>query len=242
MPKKTKVRADVALKNMKDTKQGTTDLGGFSLGILIGGVTPIGILSAIPEIGNRMKVPVVSVSVPIRDWMPCSEDWGGIINVKRTYSKTIVIRASRRSNGNSSGDGVRTIFEEDEIDVTLNPRTAEEILQKAPKKPADVVGKGIHSDITTTIREADPCCGKDEGKWSTQVREGKIKNIRALPKEHLTSSAFSANAITVFRLAVSALVFQVRSGRSKKLTAIANSKKTKHLIKPKKARSVFRPN
>ncbi len=176
VPKKAKVRADVALKNMKDSKQEMADVGGFGLGILMsGGPTPLGILGAIPEIGNRLKIPVTAVSVPIRDWQPCSEDWGGIINAKREYSKTIVIRASRRSNGNSTGDGVRTIFEKDEIDVTLNPRNADEIEKKVDKKPADVVGKGIHSDITTTIREADPCCGKDEGKWTTQVREGKIE-------------------------------------------------------------------
>jgi hypothetical protein len=183
VPKKAKVRADVALKNMKDTKQEKADIGGFALGVVMGGGI-LGILGAIPEIGNRMKVPVVSVSVPIRDWMPCSEDWGGIINVKREYSKTFVIRASRRSNGNSSGDGVRTEFKQDEIDVTLNPRTAEEILQKAPKKPADVVGKGIHSDITTILREGDPCCGEKEGKWTTQESYGTIEKYSGFVREN----------------------------------------------------------
>lgn len=188
VPKKAKVRADVALKNMKDSKQEMADVGGFALGVVMGGGI-LGILSAIPEIGNRMKVPVVSVSVPIRDWMPCSEDWGGTVNMKRTFSKTIVVRASRRSNGNSSGDGVRTIFAQDEADITLNPRTAEEVLNKAPKKPADIVGKGIHSDIFTGIRDGDPCCGTTEGKWTTRFSEGKIDKYSGIVKGNFTVNA-----------------------------------------------------
>ncbi len=182
LPKKAKVRADIAMKNMKDSKQEMADVGGFALGTFIGGVTPLGILSAIPEIGNRLKIPVTAVTVPIRDWIPCSEDWGGIINMKRTFSKTIVMKSSKTSNGNSSGDGVRTIFEQDEADITLNPRTAEEILQKAEKKPADVVGKGIHSDIFDGTRDGDPCCGTTEGSWTTRFRRGEIETYSDVVK------------------------------------------------------------
>jgi hypothetical protein len=170
------------MKNMKDSKQELADLGGFTLGVITGGGI-VGILSAVPEIGNRMKLPVASIKIPIRDWQPCSEDWGGFVNVKRDYSKTIVIRASRRSNGNSSGDGVRTIVEHDEADITLNPRTPEEILQKVDRKPATVVGNGKHSDITRLNREADPCCDNMEGSFRTKIQEGKIETYNSIIKD-----------------------------------------------------------
>ncbi len=190
VPKKVKLTVSIAQKNMSDIKQEGADLAahGLSTGMLIaGGATPPGwillVVGGIPEMTNRMKLSAFGVIVPVRDWQPCSEDWGGIINVKRDYSKTIVIKASRRSNGNSSGDGVRTIIEHDEADITLNPRTPEEILQKVDRKPATVVGNGKHSDIFRLIREADPCCDKTEGSWKTKIQEGKIETYDSIIKD-----------------------------------------------------------
>ncbi len=214
VPKQVKVKVSIAQKNMKDKGQETADVASMGVGVgflvIPGTATPPGwillIIGGVPEMMNRMKLVGFGYIVPVQDWQPCSEDWGGIINVKREYSKTIVIKSSRQSNGNGTGDGVRTIFEQDELDVTLNPRTAEEVLQKVPKKPADGVGKGIHSDITTTIREGDPCCGKAEGKWSTQVREGKIEkysgitkgifNVTGFFRERDYSISFNSNGFT----------------------------------------------
>ena len=170
LPKRAKVRADVALKNMKDTKQETADIGGFALGVVTGGGL-IGILSALPEIGFRMKIPVVAVSVPIRDWTPCSEDWGGTINYKREFSQTIVVKANRSSNGNSTGDGVRKISQYDEAEITLNPRKPEDIQTKDPL-PADIAVRGKHLDVFEGKREKDPCCGKEEGNFDTTFRSG----------------------------------------------------------------------
>jgi hypothetical protein len=192
LPRKAKVRADIALKNMKDSKQEMADVGGVAFGIMMGGISPVGILSTIPEIGNRMEIPVSSITVPIRDWQPCTEDWGGIISVKREFQQTVVVKASRKSNGNSSGEGVRTILQTDEADITLNPRTAEEILKKVDKKPADIVGKGIHSNIFRGLRDREPCCGKDEGSWTTQFQEGTIEKYSGYVKERFNVSFSSS--------------------------------------------------
>jgi hypothetical protein len=190
LPKKVKLTISIAQKSMKDTKQESADLAAHGLGtgmLLVGGASPPGwlllVVGGIPEMTNRMKLKAYAVVVPIRDWTPCSEDWGGFVNVKRDYSKTIVIKASKRSNGNSSGDGVRTIVEHDEAEITLNPRTPEEILQKVDRKPATVVGNGKHSDITRLIREADPCCDNMEGSFRTKIVEGTIDTYDAIIKD-----------------------------------------------------------
>jgi hypothetical protein len=182
VPKQVKLKVSISQKNMKEKGQEAADLGalGLSTGLTVaGGATPPGwillIVGGVPEMMNRMKLVGFGYIVPVQDWQPCSEDWGGFINVKREYSKTTIIKSSSRSNGNRTGDGIRTEIIQDEIDIVLNPRTAEEVAKKLPKKPADVAGKGIHSDITTTLAEANPCCGPEEGKWTTKTREGTIE-------------------------------------------------------------------
>jgi hypothetical protein len=189
--KKAVIRADIALKNMKDSKQEAADLGGFGLGIAVGGVTPLGIISAIPEIANRMKIPAASATVPIRDWTPCSEDWGGTIDVTRTFSKTEVIKSSRKSNGNGTGDGVKTITENAKIQITLNPRTQKEIDAKVAKKPDQIAINGKHSEIFEGNRESDPCCGKTEGNWNTKFKEGKEHEFSAYLNQTFRFSAGS---------------------------------------------------
>lgn len=129
-------------------------------------------LEVLPDILAKMALKTFKVTVPVRDWQPCSDDWGGYINYKRNLSNTIVVKANRKSNGNSTGDGVRRITKEETVNIVLNPRTKEEIAAKAPTKPADFRVRGKHTDIFEGLREGDPCCGPAEGKYTTRFREG----------------------------------------------------------------------
>jgi hypothetical protein len=170
LPRKAVVRADVALKNMKDSKQEVSDIGNFGFGFATGGGL-LGILGAIPEIGFRMKIPVTAVFVPVRDWTPCSADWGGWITAKREFHQTITIKSSPLANGNTTGDGVRRISRIDEADITLDPRKPEELQSRDPK-PAAVIVRGKHSDVSDLYRGLEPCCGRTEGRFSTRIRKG----------------------------------------------------------------------
>lgn len=175
VPKRVKVMASVALEKM-DFAKDAPKIGKSALSLvkLDPTDTVIALLEAVPEIASKGKNSNFSIIVPVQDWGPCSEDWAGFINVKRQYSKIIVVKSSRKSNGNSSGDGVRTITENDEAKITLNPRTPEEVLQKADRKKPIVSGKGKRSDIFRLNSEGNPCCGSTEGSWRTKIQEGKI--------------------------------------------------------------------
>ena len=169
LPRKAVVRADIALKSMKDSKQEVSDIGNFGFGVATGGGL-LGIVGALPEIGFRMKIPAVAVNVPIRDWTPCSADWGGWINVTREFHQTITIAPTRLSNGNSTGAGVRRISRVEGAEATLHPRKPEE-MQTADPNPASVVFHGKHSDVSDLYRGAEPCCGRTEGRFTTKMRK-----------------------------------------------------------------------
>lgn len=125
-----------------------------------------------PDILAKMALKTFKVSVPVRDWQPCSEDWGGYINYTKKLSKTIVVKASRASNGNSTGDGIRRIEKDVLVNVVLNPRTPEDIIAKKDTRPADYRVRGRYSDIFDGTREGDPCCGPKEGTYATKFRTG----------------------------------------------------------------------
>jgi hypothetical protein len=184
LPRKATVRADIALKNMKDSKQEVTDIASFGLGVATGGGL-IGIMSAIPEIGFRMKIPVTAVSVPVRDWTPCSADWGGWINVTREYRQTITIAPQRLPNGNSTGAGVRRVSRVEGAEVTLHPRKPEE-MQTSDPKPASVVFHGKHSDVSDLFRGAEPCCGRTEGRFTTRIRKGEEMQYNQIAKTRVS--------------------------------------------------------
>jgi hypothetical protein len=172
LPKMATVRADIALKNMSDSKQEAVDVGSFGVGLAAsGGPTPLGILSALPELGFRAKIPVVAVKVPIRDWTPCSEDWGGTINFKKVKKATVVRKSQRQSNGNGTGDGILEIDNREEAEIILNPRKPEEMQTKPPNPPTIVVNGRLY-DIFKGLRQNDPCCGKTEGNFRTKFAEG----------------------------------------------------------------------
>ena len=183
LPRKATIRADVALKNMKDTRQEVSDIGNFGFGVITGGGL-LGILGSIPEIGFRMKIPVTAVNVPVRDWTPCSADWGGWISARREFRQTIAIKSNPLPNGNTTGDGVRRISRTDEADITLDPRKPEEMQLKDPK-PASIVVRGKHSDISELLRGLEPCCGKTEGKFTTRIRKGEEMEYGTIAKDRV---------------------------------------------------------
>ena len=84
----------------------------------------------VPDILAKMALKTYKVSVPVRDWQPCSDDWGGYINYTMKLNKTIVVKANRTSNGNSTGDGIRRIEKDVLVNVVLNPRTPEDVAAK----------------------------------------------------------------------------------------------------------------
>lgn len=120
---------------------------------------------------NMAVLGAKSVRVPIRDWIPCTDDWSGTIDYEREYEKTTIIKSTRQSNGNGTGDGIRTYkFVENAI-IKLNPRKPEEMKTKPPN-PADMEIFNLLQDIFEGVRENDPCCGKDEGSFTTRFRKG----------------------------------------------------------------------
>ena len=126
----------------------------------------------VPEILAKMALKTYKVSVPVRDWQPCSEDWGGYINYTKKLNKTIVVKATRTSNGNSTGDGIRRIEKDVLVNIVLNPRSPEDIIAKKAPRPADFRVRGRYSDIFEGSREGDPCCGPAEGVYRTKFRTG----------------------------------------------------------------------
>jgi hypothetical protein len=130
------------------------------------------LIEVIPDILAKMPLKTYRVSVPVRDWQPCSDDWGGFVNYSLNHSQTIVVKANRSSNGNSTGDGIRRIVKDVLVNVVLNPRTPEEIVAKKDPKPADYRVRGLYSDIFEGSREGDPCCGPQEGNYTTKFRSG----------------------------------------------------------------------
>ena len=169
MAKKADLRVSIATSEMDASK----DLPKiFFFGA--GGKFGIGALIEIaPEILGKMALRSFRVSVPVRDWQPCSEDWGGIVKLHRVVNKTVAERSGTRlPNGNTTGTGLLRVSEVDDAEIVLNPRTPQEIASKAPPKLASVSARGVHSSIGEFLRAGDPCCGSDEGVFHTKLRRG----------------------------------------------------------------------
>lgn len=179
IPKHVDLRVSIAMEDMK-LGDDAPKLGSFFVGLV--SADPLSILSIIPEVLSKVKFSTFGTRIPVRDWAPCTEDWGGEIIYKRTLSQTIVVKAERRSNGNSKGDGVRTISEIDEAIVTLNPRQPEGINEKSPNF-ADIIARGHRSDIFEGKRDGDPCCGNTGGTFDTVFRSGFEESYSHLVKQ-----------------------------------------------------------
>lgn len=173
IPKHVDLRVSIAMEDMKlgDDAQ---KLGSFFVGLV--SADPLSILAIIPEVLSKVKFSTFGTRIPVRDWAPCTEDWGGEIIYKRELSQTIVVKSGRRSNGNGTGNGVRTISEIDEAIITLNPRQPEELNVETPnfQRPdfADIIARGKRSNIFEGKRDGDPCCGETDGTFDTVFRSG----------------------------------------------------------------------
>lgn len=165
---KADLRVSVATEKM-DASKDIPKIFSFGLGGKFG---PAAIVEIAPEILGKMALRSFRVSVPVRDWQPCSEDWGGIITVHRELHKTVSELRKIELNGNTSGTGLLRVSEIDDAEIVLNPRTRAEIESNAAEKPASVAVRGVHSSIGEFIRAGDPCCGKEEGIFHTKLRRG----------------------------------------------------------------------
>ena len=165
---KADLRVSVATEKM-DASKDIPKIFSFGLGGKFG---PAAIIEIAPEILGKMALRSFRVSVPVRDWQPCSEDWGGVITVHRELHKTVSELRKIELNGNTSGTGLLRVSEIDDAEIVLNPRTRAEIENNAAEKPASVSVRGVHSSIGEFIRAGDPCCGKEEGIFHTKLRRG----------------------------------------------------------------------
>jgi hypothetical protein len=76
------------------------------------------------------------------------------------------------ANGNSTGQGKKTVKSELNLDMTLNPRTQAEIEAKAKEKPADIYVNGITSELIDLVAENNPCCELVDGKFYLKTKRG----------------------------------------------------------------------
>ncbi len=166
--KNVDLRASVALEKMdfgKDAgKLGKLLLEEYGYNLLIGA------LEVLPEMFGKMKLRAKSLRVPVRDYTPCSEDWGGEINIERTYTKPTNVLAGRLANGNSTGSGSRIVTILEKVDITLNPRKQEEMNIKPPN-PATLFVSGKYTNIFTGEYDDNPCCGETAGSFDTKFTD-----------------------------------------------------------------------
>jgi len=165
---KADLRVSIATEKM-DASKDIPKIFSFGLGGKFG---PVAFIEVAPEILGKMALRSFRVSVPVRDWQPCSDDWGGVITVHRELHKTVSELRKIELNGNTSGTGLLRVSEVDDAEIVLNPRTRAEIENNAPEKPASVTARGVHSSIGEFVRASDPCCGTEEGVFNTKLRRG----------------------------------------------------------------------
>lgn len=165
---KADLRVSIATEKM-DANKDIPKIFSFGLGGKFG---PAAFIEIAPEIMGKMALRSFRVSVPVRDWQPCSDDWGGTITVHRELHKTVSELRKIELNGNTSGSGMLRVSEVDDAEIVLNPRTRAEIENNAPEKPASVTARGVHSSIGEFVRASDPCCGTEEGVFTTKLRRG----------------------------------------------------------------------
>ncbi|MCC6824842.1 MAG: hypothetical protein IT172_03775 [Acidobacteria bacterium] len=170
VPKKDRWSLSVATEKMDAEKDIPKILWG-SLDLKNGGIVGY-LIGVIPDILAKMALKTVSVNIPVKDWEPCSEDWGGTVSYTRDLRKTVVVKSARTPGMNSAGDGVKTTDIHEDVQVTLNPRTPEEVAANVPKKQATFDVYGYYTTKFEGRRENDPCCGKEEGNFTTAFVSG----------------------------------------------------------------------
>lgn len=169
LPKKVNLRAKFALDKI-DAQKDIGKIVKLGLGTAI---DPLSVIEWVADFVTKIPLKASQVTLPVRDWQPCTADWGGTITYKRERRQTIVVKGTRTGNGNSTGDGFRQIIEIDNADVELSPRTNEEIAAGVAPKPAVIYVNGLRSDIFSGKRDGDPCCGPVGGSYTVSFRDGR---------------------------------------------------------------------
>jgi hypothetical protein len=165
--KRVQVRVNVSPEEMKKddiSKVGKLFIEAWDYSLFLG------ILEQMAEMSAKMPLVSKTIEVPVRDWTPCSEDWGGEINIKREYSGTSTVSGNRLDNGNSTGDGIRTVTLYENIAVTLNPRKPEEMDSKPPN-PAVIIVDGKYTNTFRGEYNDNPCCGTTAGSFQTKFTQ-----------------------------------------------------------------------
>ncbi|CAN5597451.1 hypothetical protein BH10ACI3_BH10ACI3_20220 [soil metagenome] len=163
--KKAAVKISVALKSPRDKAQNFLDIGGAALGIALGG--PLGIISALPEIGFRYKWDVKRLVVPVKDWQLCTSDWAGSVHMIRHLERTYAIKTDSRT-------GTRKVSYTTGVEFILNPRKRDSADKIPPPKPATTHVIIDNTDIFEGIGAADVCCAKKPGKDpGARIRDAK---------------------------------------------------------------------
>lgn len=168
MPKTVRLRATMALEKM-DAAKDIPKIIKANMGPVI---DPIGLIEQAADFIQKIPLKSFRVTVPVRDWQPCAADWGGNITYTKRLQQSIAVKGTRKSNGNSTGDGFRQFSKYDFASVELNPRTKAEIAAGTPPKPAQYYVNGLHTDVFSGTREGDPCCGPSEGSYNVKFRQG----------------------------------------------------------------------
>ncbi len=170
VPKKDRWRVSVATENMDANKDIPKILWG-ALDLRSGGIVGY-LIGVVPDVLAKMALKTYRVDIPVKDWEPCSADWAGTVSYTRDLRKTTVVKSNRTPGMNSAGDGVKTVDIHEDVEITLNPRTPEEVAAGAPKRRATYDVYGYYTTKFEGKRENDPCCGKTEGSYTTSFVSG----------------------------------------------------------------------
>ncbi len=113
--------------------------------------------------GNNANFASKTVQVPIRDWIPCSDDWSGKITYVASLSRTIETKAA-------GVVGKTSYVLDNEVNIRLNPRKPEEINSK-PVNPAKISVHYYYSEDFEGEGDLNPCCPSDSDK--TKIKKSK---------------------------------------------------------------------
>lgn len=174
--KRATVSVAVAFKSARDTMQNLIDSGGAALGVALSG--PGAILGILPEIGYRTKWEVRRLTAPVTDWELCTDDWAGVVEYTRRFSKTEVVNSLSRKGTRRINEFLRATWE-------VIPRTRRMPADTAPI-PANLTVTIRNSDIFEGIGEADVCCDDKATKESgVRIREAITHEVNTSTKEFL---------------------------------------------------------
>lgn len=121
--------------------------------------------------GNNASFASKTVQVPIRDWIPCSDDWGGNITYNATLSRKIETR-------DEAGSGTTYYRLSNMVKIRLNPRKPEEMKEK-PANPASISVDYHYDEIYDGEGDYNPCCSSaDKTKFKRHRQLFQTKNYR----------------------------------------------------------------